>query len=189
MSCEQWQERIAEQIGGEFPAQVKAHLGACSNCALLAEELENDRLALAAEPPDAAHADFTAMRRQIRSAILRERRLRRYVPAMAAAAAAILTIALIHPGKQPAPQPPQPIQHARMQADTPAIPAAPVHVSPRRRIRKVVTPPIDLALLRKVTGQQPAPDTGSESPVEMQIATANPNVTIILLQAKEGSYE
>jgi hypothetical protein len=40
-----------------------------------------------------------------------------------------------------------------------------------------------------VTGRQTVPDTGSESPVEMQIATGNPDVTIILLQAKEGSYE
>jgi anti-sigma factor RsiW len=189
MSCENWQERIAEQIDGEFSSQVKTHLDACPDCAGLVEELDNDRLALATAPPDAAHADYTAMRRQIRSAILHERRLRRYAPAMAAAAAAILAIALIHPRTQPALRPPQPIQHARTQAATAAMPAAPVHVPPRRHIRQVVTPPIDLALLRKVTGQQTVPDTGSESPVEMQIATGNPNVTIILLQAKEGSYE
>lgn len=187
MSCEKWEERIAEQIGGEFSKEVEAHLGACADCTRLAQELENDRLALAAAPPDATNADFAAMRRQIRSAILRERVLRRYAPALAAAAAAILAMALIHPRPQPAPAPPaQLIEHAPVPAASPVISAAP---APLRRIQRPATPPIDLALVRKVTGRQAAPDTGSESPVEMQIATANPDVTIILLQAKEGSYE
>jgi anti-sigma factor RsiW len=190
MSCEKWEERIAEQIGGEFSKEVEAHLRACPDCVRLAEELENDRLSLAAAPRDAADADFAAMRRQIRSAILRERRLRRYVPALVAAAAALVAIALIHPGPRPVVKLPSPvIPSARMQTNTPAVSARPVPVTRRLHIRRAVTRPIDMALLRRVTGQQPAPDTGSESPVEMQIATANPDVTIILVQAKEGSYE
>jgi len=183
MSCVHWQERIAEQIGCGFSKDVEAHLRECPDCALLAEEFESDRLALAAVPPDVADADFVSMRREIRSAILRQQRLRRYVPALAAAV--IVAIALIHPPQSPAPV----IHKAQVQTAAPAIPARPMPVPVRRHIRRTVTRPIDLALMRQVTGQQSPPDTGSESRVEMQIATGNPDVTIILLQAKEGSYE
>jgi hypothetical protein len=133
------------------------------------------------------------MRLGIRAAIVRERRVRRYGVALAIAAAVVLGLVLLHPGVRPVTRsgaevagPVAPVVVAR---EIPAAHMVVRHLAKRRRARREEIPTVDLALLRKVTGFEAPPEGGSESPVEMRIATANPNVTIILLQAKEGSYE
>jgi hypothetical protein len=193
MSCADWAERIAEQTGGEFSAAMEEHLRACRVCAALAEGLESDRLMLAAAPPDAGDVDYVAMRRQLRAAIVRERRVRRYVPALLGAAAAVVGAwVLVRP---PAPVPtkaPTPAVSRAWVGELPAMASAPVRskrVAKSRRVPRTTIPLVDLALLRRVTGVDEPAESGSESPVEMRIATSNPDVTIILLQAKEGSYE
>ena len=193
MSCEQWEERIADETGGGFSDAVEGHLRACPACAALAEELESERLELAA-PLDAAGVDYAAMRLGIRAAIVRERRVRRYGVGLAAAAALIIGLVLAHPGTRldTRPAPPVEATAAAPVVAVRGIPAARVashHVAKRRRARRAEIPTIDLALLREITGEDMPSDMGSESAVEMRIETGNPNVTIILLQAKEGSYE
>ncbi len=185
MSCQEWQERIAEQTGGEFAPDVAEHLGSCAACVALAEELESDRLALAAAPPE---ADYAAIRRQIRASIVRERRVRRYVPAVIAAAAVLAAAIVMRPHANPPAQPAPPAVAANIAA--PPVPIEPVRPKPavKRRHRSVALP-ADLVAVRWLASLNDPPKPGSDSPVEARIATSNPNVSIILLQAKESSNE
>ncbi len=191
MNCGEWKERIAEQTGDGFSTEVQEHLRLCSSCATLAEDLENDRLALAATPPDAGDAAYAAMRGNIRSMIVRERRTRGSALALlTAAAAAIVVIAWMRPGVGPV----APVTPHVLSAAIPRVVSQPEAAAPRRPKRRhprveAVISPADLALLRKVTGQEEPQEAGSDSAVEMRLATANPDVTIILLQAKERSHE
>jgi len=181
MSCQEWQERIAEQTGGEFAPDVAVHLRSCSDCSALAEDLESDRLALLAAPPD---ADYAAMRRSIRASIVRRRLVRRYVPAVLAAAAlvaaAIVTRPLVtQPAVSPAPSIPAAIASA---------PAASVAKSRPHRARKPVVYPRDLVAVKWLASLDTSKKPESDSADKIQIATSNPNVRIILLQEKD-SYE
>jgi hypothetical protein len=202
MSCAGWEERIAAEFDGTLSPEVVEHVGACPACATLLDGLERDRAALGTAPADALAADYASLRQGLRAAIeqraiFRQRLARRYVPALLAAAA-VVVLALVLPRPQAhrqvamttpgsAPTPPATL--------TPAATAVSPHTPPqshkeaKRRAKPANTPSIDLALWERVTGQSRPPDDGSESNVEMQIETANPNVRIILLRAKEGSDE
>ena len=210
MNCGDWEERIAAEFDrelspGGFSTEILRHLGACEACAALASGLERDRAALACAPTDVSEPDYAALRSELRAAlvrksiqrdILRRKLARRYVPALLAAAAAV-TFALVVPRPQPhrqgagATRVTAAAQMAAAQVPVRGAPAPPTPVQrpARRQTRQNITPSVDLALWQKVTGRGWPPDDSSESRVEMQIETANPNVTIILLRAKEGSDE
>lgn len=183
MNCQDWQERIAEQTGGEFTPDVAAHVRSCSDCAALAEDLESDRQALVAAPPD---GDYAAMRRSIRASIVRQRLVRRYVPAVLAAAAVIFASVVTRSPAHPPASTRPPAIAANVAA--PLMPVGPVRPKPAVKHRRSVALPADLVAVRWLASLHDPPKPGSESPVEARIATSNPNVSIILLQAKE-SYE
>jgi hypothetical protein len=188
MSCPNWEERIAEESGGGFSADVREHLNSCAECALLAEALERDRLAIASAPFEAADADYAAMRHSIRAAIVRRRRARRYVPALLAAAALAGAFVVTHRSQPPA----RPVVADRQPVVESTPPAAAQAAAPVQKPSRKRRPPqaaSHLALLERAIADQTPPDAGSQSPIEMRIETANPNVTIILLQEKDGSYE
>ena len=186
MSCLEWQERIVEQTGGEFAPDVAVHMRSCSDCAALAEDLESDRLALLAPPP---HADYAAMRRSIRASIVRRRFVRRYVPAALAAAAILIAAIVILPhSARPAAAPTPSVTAANIPAPVAPPPAVDVAKRRSRRARKPIVFPPDLVAVKWLASLDAHPVPKSDSAAKLEIATSNPNVSIILLQEKE-SYE
>jgi anti-sigma factor RsiW len=165
MSCVEWQDRIAQYAGNDLPEaeaiEVRRHLADCPDCAELASLMADDRSRLHSRPPELAAMDFDAMRRDLRSRVVRERRVKRWIPVGAIAAA--LVAALLIPGRTDH-QIVQPVQRAEASAPPPVMqspPAPPLRSS-------IVHPPAPLA-----------PD------VAMRLTTADPDVTIILLPVTE----
>jgi anti-sigma factor RsiW len=187
VSCIAWEEKIAQYAGGDLAAAevpaVEEHLRNCVDCAELARGLAGDRGLLRARPVELAAMDFDGMRRQLRGRIVRQRRIRRWAPAVAIAAGLLLAVAVAPKhGKPPvlapvesAPVESAPVQralvqHARVESAPfqsaqvrPTIPAiqspeAPPRPRPRRRI-----------------------ETASATQVAMRITTADPDVIIILV--------
>jgi len=199
MSCVQWEERIALYAGGDLAADeartVEQHLRVCPGCAQLAAALEQDREWLATRPPEAAQVDYAAMRQRLRGEMARTRwRWMRW--AGIAAAAAIVVAASVEVERSGAPAPNKsiaaasPVAHALVRA-APAIITAPgARSRTHSHAQRVEGPGISMeTLMRMMEELDAAPPevaAGSDSPVEMRIATRDPDVTIIVVQETNG---
>jgi anti-sigma factor RsiW len=167
MNCADWHAQIALYSGDDLSSAealaVEAHLAECAACAQLAEDLRADRELLTggfAEP------DYSAMRRNVRAAIIR-RRVVRWSGLGALAAAALVALLWRHP-------------------------APPVH----EVVSAVSSAPTMVAEAPAPIAEPPAPHAASavrhrprshaaEPSVAMLIATRDPQVRILLLQAKQ----
>jgi anti-sigma factor RsiW len=166
MSCEQWREQVALYAGGDLEpsdtAQVERHLETCAECAQLSAELIADREMLTA---DFAEPDYAGIRRNVRTAIVRKRIVRSAAAITVLAAAALIAVFM---------RPPQPAtpQIARVDAPPPIV----------ATVEPIPEPvPVRHASIRRA----PAVRSADEPRVAMYIATRNPKVTILLLQARQ----
>jgi anti-sigma factor RsiW len=181
MMCPQFEERIAQYVGGDLPAgeavAVEQHLRQCSDCAELARALEDDREWLASRPLEAVDIDFLAMRQAIRRETVRPR----FPWKWAAIAAAILMAVGLATMPRKAPDRFLP-NRDREGADIPNVSGldrslavaarkAPVVV---RKTKQVVAPRLRVA------------EAEGDPSIEIRIATRDPNVTIILLHESKG---
>ena len=201
MSCPQFEEPIARYVGGDLTAQealaVEEHLRNCADCAELAREMEDDRAWISQRPPELVEVDFAAMRREIRREIGQRPRRRGWLTALLAAAAILLVfVAVSNRRKTPA---------VRVAAVSVVAPVEAVKSETKTVLSKPSLPSAVAALVEPTTGitleaairmfqaleppAEEAPPEGSDSPVEMRIATGNPNVTIILLQESKGDSQ
>lgn len=195
MTCAEFQESIARYVGGDLAADdaaaVERHLRACPVCAELGRELEEDRAWLASRPPEVASVDFAAMRGEIRRSIARPRWGRKWL----AAAAAILLIAglamMTRRTKERTSREGRSLQAAsspsvaRRAMDTPgeAVVGADEIGSghfPRRPQTRQLTSGVR-SRARSRESLRLLPPSEPESPVQIRIATRDPNVTIILV--------
>lgn len=216
MNCPAFEERIARYAGGDLTAAaclpVEQHLRVCAGCAELARGLEEDREWLSRRPIEAAQVDFVAMRREIRRRVASPRTSRPWLPALAAAAAILLAILPVTRWKTPAAPPaearhvaaaPLPYGHgsdssvpsdARVPQRRVAAAAQLAHFVPPVRH---VEPPAATAetgltleaamrMFQELEPEPPEPPAVSDAPVEMRIATHDPQVTIILVQETNG---
>ena len=179
MNCAAFEERIALYVGGDLaPAEaskVEQHLRSCADCAELARALEADREWLASRPPEAAEVDFAAMRREIRREIARPRWGWKW---LAAAAAILVAVGLANTLRKTAR-----VERTVLVAPRNEVVAAiPVPTPPARMITRRTEPRPKGA----VVPPPPPIQDESESPVEIQIATSDPDVTIILLHEYKG---
>jgi len=191
MSCPLFEEPIARYIGGDLPDSeapaIERHIHRCPACAAWADALIADRQWLSQRPPEAADVDYAGMRRHIREAIERPRRIWwRWLPVAAAAAAAILIFA----PHRPAPRKTLTVV-AKVAAPVPApAPITAPPVAPRKQVTPKPQPPLTLEAaiaMFQALNSDPAPlAEASGSPVEMRITTGDPNVTIILVQSTNG---
>ena len=166
MNCTEWHSEIALYAGDDLaPVEIRAveaHLTACAECAQLAGDLRADRELLTA---GFAEPDFNAMRRNLRTAIVRRRTVR--WSAIGALAAATLVALLWH---RPAP----PVHEAAH-----AVPPAPLAIAEAPAPNRDLPAPHAAAVYRK-------PRTHAAEPrVAMLIATRDPKVRILLVQAKQ----
>jgi anti-sigma factor RsiW len=175
MTCAGFEERIARYVGGDLtPGEVAAieqHLRACVDCAELVRGLEEDREWLASRPPEIAEVDFAAMRREIRREIARPRRAWKW---LAVAAAIVLAVGLATSLRR-TPAPPRIVPAPVVEQAVAPNTNRSLTVAAQKRVlkrRRVQAPRLVL--------QQP------DSPVEIRIATRDPNVTIILLHESKG---
>jgi len=174
MMCAGNEERIARYLGGDLAPEeavlIERHLQDCGACGELARGMEQDREWLASRPPELAEVDFAAMRREIRREIARPRWGWKWVAAAAGMALLALGVALYRP--------PVPRKSEPSMAQTNPPPAPPANVV------ATVTPKRP----RRVKRIEPLP-RGTESPVQIRIATRDPNVTIILLHESKGALQ
>ncbi len=188
MSCPQWEERIAQLVGGDLEAAeaaaVESHVKTCDNCADLAKALAADRDLLAAPPQAVFHVDFVSMRREIRSSILRERRRRILATMLMAAAAlfAIAGIAALQRLDSTVPAPPL--------VAGPTIPAASLvaskAVKPRPIQRRLSDAELDAAL---AAIEAPKPEPLTESPDTLRVPTRDPKVVILWIPESKGDNQ
>jgi hypothetical protein len=178
MNCPEWEERVA---GGD-PGAAE-HLRDCPSCSALADGLARDARLLQTLPPEAFAVDYAAVRAAARKGALRRSRRPKVLAVLAVAAALLLTVKLPlhHQPPDPAPKvaaPPPAVEVARA---APAVSSTVPKVQRRRR-----NPRADLDrkfadfLRTQYELQHPAPSRARE------IATGNPNVTILLLQESKG---
>jgi anti-sigma factor RsiW len=215
MNCADFEERIALNAGGELgveeAARVEQHLRTCAECAELARGLVEDRAWLASRPPEAAEVDFAAMRREIRREITRPRRNWKWLAAAAAILLAVglaaslrktpaRTVAVALPNRSltvtaenAAPRKSPILSRDRKGAVLHRLPHVPSHVGVTGTLMESSTqsPEPELTLesaIRTFQALDPesAPPPASSSPVEIRIATRDPNVTIILLHESKG---
>jgi anti-sigma factor RsiW len=197
MTCAGFEERIALCVGGDLApeeaAAVEQHLRACADCAGLARGLEEDRAWLASRPPETAEVDYAAMRREIRRGIAPPRRGWKW---LAAAAAILLAAGVSTLRRTPARVAMAPNRSLTVTAQNAAPPQNPIPSRDRKgavpsRSTATQAPEPELTLedaTRMFQALEPesAPPPGSVSPVEIRIATRDPNVTIILLHESKG---
>ncbi len=193
MNCVEWEEKIAFWAGDDLAsgdvAAVEEHIRNCPECARFHRELEADARGLRLPPPEASSFGYSASRQQIRRRATRDQwRGRLVLPAIAAAAAVILAIAL-RTTVEPMPPPPP------ILARVPELP----HVVPGvkrvgglrpTRFRPRLPKPdreLEAALQRFTDSQQSPQESRRKTPVEMQIRTKDPNVTILVFQANEAT--
>jgi anti-sigma factor RsiW len=179
MTCTGFEERIAHYVGGDLAADempaIERHLRVCSDCASLARELAEDRVWLASRPPETADVDLAAMRREIRREITRPRWSWKWI---AAAAAILIALGVGITAKRT----PQVERKEAVVLKEVRPERAPVsQQAARTPARKSAT-----RGSRADVGVRP---TQPESPVEIRIATRDPNVTIILLHEFKGESE
>jgi len=200
MSCLDLQEKIALYAGGDLPLDdvrcVEEHLRSCEACAELARSLERDCAWLTSQPPEAACVDYAAMRHQIRRAIVRRSRARKLLPALLAAASVLLAIGVATLRRKPEmvlPLPTPEVAKVEQPARPIPVPVAPAPPSRRKPVAKRLAQPAEQpaltleAAIRKLEElESPQPPEGSDSPVEIRIATRDPNVTIIVLHETKG---
>jgi anti-sigma factor RsiW len=198
MSCPAFETAIALYVGCDLPPDearaVERHLQICAECAEWARCLEADRGRLSSRPPEAVQADYAAMRGRIRREITEHRLQRRWLTALLAAAAILVAVTMATSRRTP------------QSVTSPAAVAASVAQEPasvrsltvtarqirRKQIPREVRPPLPglEAALQALAELEPSPPpSGSDSPVEMRIATRDPNVTIILLQEFNGDSQ
>ncbi len=188
MSCPQWEERIAQLVGGDLEAAdtavIEAHVKTCASCADLASALAADRELLAARPPAVFHVDFVSMRCEIRSGIIRERR-RRILATMLMAAAglfAIAGIAALQRLDSTVPAPPL--------VAGPAIPAASLVASKAIKPRPIPRRPSDAELdVALAALQAPKPEPLTESPDTLRVPTRDPKVVILWIPESKGDNQ
>jgi hypothetical protein len=210
MTCAGFEERIALWVGGDLApeeaAAVEQHVAACADCAGLARGLEEDRAWLASGPPETAEVDFAAMRREIRRSTVRPRRDWMW---LAAAAAILLAVGVSTLRRMPARVAVAPNRSLTVTAQNAAPRQNPIrrqspilHQSPiphqnpiLSRDRKGAVPSQapepqltleDATRMFQALDSESAPPPGPVSPVEIRIATRDPNVTIILLHESKG---
>lgn len=210
MSCQGFEERIALYAGGELTTEealpVLQHLRSCTECAELARGIEEDRLWLSRRPSEAMSIDYPAMRRRIREEIAQSRGGWRWLASLLAAAAVVLltlgiaTMRRTHHPIRPAAA--GPVAQAAPVAATPSpVTSIPRPYRPKPVLAALPQPPLSLpslplqadltleAAIRMFEELEPAPPAVSNSPVEMRIATRDPNVTIILIQESNGDSQ
>ena len=204
MSCAAWERDIALYVDDSLPPAgmraVADHLSECAGCRELARGLEQDREWLSSRPPETADTDFDAMRRAIRRELVRERRIRRLAPALLMAAAAAIVLAVVTALPRRAPHRPAPVeQTVRVEAAPSVAARAPEPVRTPARVAAAHREPaaqpetgitLEEAMRMFAELEEPPSDAltgmGSDSPVEMRIATRDPNVTIVLVQETKG---
>jgi hypothetical protein len=178
MNCREWEERVA---GGD--PEAAEHLRDCPSCAALAVGLARDARLLQTLPPETFAIDYAAIRTAARRGAVQRSRRPKVLAVLAVAAAVLLTVKLPLHRQPPAPVakvsvPPPAVQVARA---VPAVSSSIPKVQPRRR-----DPRADLDrrfadfLRTQYELQHPAP------PRAREIATGNPNVTILLLPESKG---
>jgi hypothetical protein len=167
MICGGFEEPIARYVGGDLTAEeavaLEHHLRVCADCAELARALEGDRAWLACRPPEAVDIDYLAMRREIRRELARPRRDWKW---LAVAAAILLAVGLAATLRR---TPVKQVARAEALANIVERPSA----------RSV---PVS-----KPKHRQPAPVNHSQ--VRIELATGDPNVTIILLPEIRGDSQ
>ena len=195
MTCAGFEERIARFVGGDLAADdataVGQHLRVCAACAELARELEEDRAWLASRPPETADVDFAAMRREIRREIARPRWGWKWI----AVAAAILIVVGVAVSRRAPVERPLPLVAARKEVAGRKEVAERTPTLSRDReaavLRRPVRAPSRVSATRGAradVGVRPT-KLEPEPPVEIRIATRDPNVTIILLHEFKGELE
>jgi predicted anti-sigma-YlaC factor YlaD len=176
MTCPEFEERIARYVGGDLEASdesvVEQHLRVCSDCAELARELEEDRPRLASRPPEIAEVDFAAMRREIRREITRRRWEWKWI---AAAAAILLAVGVATVPKR------APVERRVYHSLGSREVSTPRRETLLSHDRKGVVPFRSSKHQKHHSLAVVAHHPDPESPVEIRLATHDPNVTIILL--------
>jgi hypothetical protein len=178
MNCPEWEERVA---GGD--PQAAEHLLDCPFCAALADGLARDARLLQTLPPEAFAVDYAVIRAAARKRAVQRSRRPKVLAVLAVAAAVLLAVKLPFHREPPAPvakvsAPPPTVEVVRA---APAVSSTVPKVQARRR-----NPRDDLDrrfadfLRTQYELQHPAPLRARE------IATGNPNVTILLLQESKG---
>jgi anti-sigma factor RsiW len=195
MSCP-FEEKVALYVGDDLAAAemraVEEHIAGCAECAELAGDLVQDREWLGTRPPESEQADYAAMRARIRREVAKGRVtwVRWLGLAAAAAVVVILAVGLKSTRTRPPAHIPVP---ASARIEIKQAPGTAVVASKHKlKLVPTATPEISLeAMMRMIEELDAAPPpewsfTGSDSPVEMRIATRDPNVTIVLVQESEG---
>jgi hypothetical protein len=178
MSCPEWEERVAS---GD--PEAAEHLRDCPSCAVLADGLTRDARLLQTLPPEAFAVDYAAIRAAARKGAVRRSRRLKALAVLAVAAAVLLALTLPLYRQPPPPvakvaTPPRAVEVARA---APVVPSTVPKVQRRRR-----NPQSDLDrrfadfLRTQYELRHPAPAQARE------IATGNPNVTILLIQESKG---
>jgi len=187
MTCAGWEQRIARFVSGDLAAvdaaAVGQHLRVCADCAELARGLEEDRAWLASRPPEMADVDFAAMRREIRREIARPRWVWKWIAVAAAGLIAVGIFVRRTPVERPLPLVAARKEVAGRKEGAPVIDrSAPRKAAISRRPRSAPRGS------RADVGVRPT-KLEPEPPVEIRIATRDPNVTIILLHEFKGELE
>jgi len=194
-SCE-WQETVLLYLEGSGDGPAGEHLRRCPECTLLAEALAEDARRLRMEPAEAKAVDYGAIRAGARREAVRRTRRRRWLVALAAAAAVLLAIRLV-PQREVEPRlpPPQPIARAVTPAP-PAIAPQPIRKARLHPRKRTPRPDPDREIDREFAAylraldeaRQPAPPVEA-APGVIRIATSNPNVEIWLQEPKGNDHE
>ncbi len=178
MSCPEWEARVA---GGD--PEAAEHLLNCPSCAALADGLARDARLLQTLQPEVFTVDYAAIRAVARKRALQRSRRPKVVAVLAVAAAVLLIVKLPLHRQPPAPvakvsvQPPA-VEVARV---APTVSSTVPEIQPRRRNLQAELDRKFADFLRtQYDLQHPAP------PRSTQIATGNPNVTILLLPESKG---
>jgi hypothetical protein len=196
MNCAAWEERILLQLEGDADTQAAEHMLICPACAAFAAGLADDARILRLVPPEAAAVDYAAIRTAARREAVRRTRRRRVLAALAVAAAVLLAsrIAIHRDAPQSAHRSPTPPPAAELARVAPPAPPSTIRPVPTARTARPHRPKAQPDLDRQFAEylhalddrQHPPAPPANESPVVMRIATSNPNVTILLLQASKG---
>lgn len=184
MNCPEWEERVA---GGN--PEAEEHVRDCPSCAALADGLARDARLLQTLPPEAFTVDYSAIRAAARKGAIRRSGRRKLLAVLAVAAAVLLSVKLpLHLAKLPLERQ-RPAQVAKVATPAPtvearkapAVSASVPKVKPRRRDSHADIDRRFAEFLRTQYALHHHAD-----PRATEIATENPNVTILLIQESKG---